>query len=86
MFLSSSDMDLGVPMEIPLGNQMSFRIEALNCTSLSRCKRGVRPPVELRSGSGPISRDATVLSVLPWCCELILGVAYESLHGKKALS
>ena len=48
MFLSSSDMDIGVPMEIPLGNLTLSRVEAWNSASLLRCKRGVRPPVELR--------------------------------------
>ena len=47
-FLSSSDRDLGVPMEIPLGFQMSYRVGAWNSTSLSRCKSGVSPPVVLR--------------------------------------
>ena len=85
-FLSSSDMDLRVPMEIPLGSQTSSRIEAWDCPSLSRSKMGVRLPVELMSGSGPICRGATGLSVLPSCWELILGFAFESLQGNKALS
>ena len=45
---SSSDLDLGVPMEISLQSQSSSRVEAQNSSSLSRCKRVVRPPVELR--------------------------------------
>ena len=73
-------------MEIPLGSQTSSRIEAWDCPSLSRSKMGVRPPVELRSGSGPICRGATGLSVLLSCCELILGVTFESLQGNEALS
>ena len=85
-FLSSSDMDLRVPMEIPLQSQTSSCIEAWDCPSLSRSKMGVRPPVELRSGSGPICRGATGLSVLLSCWELILGFAFESLQGNKALS
>ena len=64
-FLSISDMDLGVPMEIPLGSQTSSHNEAWECASLSRCKRVVRPPIELRFRSGPISRGAKGLSVLP---------------------
>ena len=47
---------------------------------------GVRPPVELRLGSGPISRGTTGLSVLPSCWELILGFAFESLQGNQAVS
>ena len=73
-------------MEIPLGSQTSSRIEAWDCPSLSRSKMGVRLPVELMSGSGPICRGATGLSVLPSCWELILGFAFESLQGNKALS
>ena len=64
-FLYSSDMELGVPMKIPLGSQTSSLIEAWDCASFSRCKRIVRPPVELSSGSDPIYRGATGLSVLP---------------------
>ena len=45
-FLSSSDMDLGVPMEFQQGSQASSRAEAWNSASLSRFKRGVRLPVK----------------------------------------
>ena len=47
-FLSNSDRDVWVPMDIPLGSQKSSRVEAWNSASLSRWERGVRPPVELR--------------------------------------
>ena len=47
-FHSGSDRDLGVPMEIPLGSQTLSRVGAWNSASLSRWKRGVGPPVELR--------------------------------------
>ena len=79
-------MELGVPMKIPLGSQTSSLIEAWDCASFSRCKRIVRPPVELSSGSDPISRGATGLSGIPLCHELILGVTFESLQGNEALS
>ena len=85
-FLSSSDRDLIVPMEIRLGSQTLSRVGAWNSTFLSRWKMGVRPPVEWRKGSGAISRGATGLSVLPPCCELILGVTFKSLQGNEALS
>ena len=85
-FLSSSDRDLGVPMEIPLGSQTSSRIGPWNSTFLSRWKRGVRPPVKLTSGSEAISRGTTGLSGLPSCRELILGVTFQSLQGNEALS
>ena len=47
-FLSSSDKDLRVPMEIPLRSHMSSRVGAWNSASCSKWKRGVRPPVKLR--------------------------------------
>ena len=85
-FLSCSDRDLWVPMEIPLGSQTSSRVGAWNSASLSRWQSGVRPPVELRYGSGAISRGSTGLSGLPLCRELILGVTFESLQGNEVLS
>ena len=45
--LSRSDMALGVPMELQQGSQASSRVETWNSTFLSRCKMGVRLPVEL---------------------------------------
>ena len=40
----------------------------------------------LRSGSGTISRGATGLSVFPSCCEMTLGVPFDSWQGNQALS
>ena len=45
-FLSSSDMDLRVPMEFQQGTQASSRVETWNSTFLLRFQRGVRLPVE----------------------------------------
>ena len=45
-FLSSSDMDLGVPMEFQQGSQASSHVETWNSASLSRFQRGTRLPVE----------------------------------------
>ena len=47
-FLSSSDRDFGVPMEIPLRSQTLSCVGAWNSASLSSWKMGVRPPVKLR--------------------------------------
>ena len=47
-FLPSSDMDLRFPMEFQQGSQALSRVETWNSVSLSRWKRGERPPVELR--------------------------------------
>ena len=45
-FLSSSDMDLGVPMEFQQGTQASSHVETWNSVSHSRVQRGVRLPVK----------------------------------------
>ena len=45
-FLSRSDLDIRVTMEIPLESQQLSRVEAQNSSSLWMCT--VRPPVELR--------------------------------------
>ena len=47
-FLWSSDRDLGLPMEIPLGSQTLSHVGAWKYTSLSRWKKSVRASVELR--------------------------------------
>lgn len=49
-FLSSCDLDLGVPIEFQNSSQASSCVEAWNFTFLSSCERGFRPPVELRGG------------------------------------
>ena len=54
-FLSSCDMDLGVPIEFQWGSQASSRVEAWNFTLLSSCERDFRPPVELRQGTRDFS-------------------------------
>ena len=45
-FLSSADMNLGVPLESPQGSQAS-RVETCKSTFLKRCNSSVRLPVEL---------------------------------------
>ena len=46
--LSSCNRDLGIHIEVQQGSQSSSPLEAWNSTFLSSCKRGVKPPVELR--------------------------------------
>ena len=45
-FLSSADMDLGVPMEFQQDTQASSRVETFKSTFLSSCKSIVRLPFE----------------------------------------
>ena len=50
MVLSSCDRDLEVPIDCQRGSQALTCCEAWDAAFLSRCKRGVRPPVEFRRG------------------------------------
>ena len=45
-FLSSSEMDLGGPMEFDQGTQASSPVETWSSASLSRFQRVVKLPVE----------------------------------------
>ena len=85
-FFSCSDVDLGVYLQFQTGSQVSICVEAWNSAFLSSCKRGFRPPVELNWGPGAFLEFSTGVSVLPLCCELILGVPFESVQGNQALS
>ena len=73
-------------LQFQTGSQVSICVEALNSAFLSSCKRGFRPPVELNWGPGAFLEFATGVSVLPLCCELTLGVPFESVPGNQALS
>ena len=46
-FLSSADMDLRVPMELPQGSQASSLVETCKSAFLSSFNRSVWLPVEL---------------------------------------
>ena len=46
-FLSSVDLDLGVPMEFKQGSQATSRVETCKSTFLSSCNSSVRIPVKL---------------------------------------
>ena len=85
-FLSFSDVDLGVCLQFQTGSQVSSYVEAWNSAFLSSCKRGFRLPVELNWGPGAFLKFATRVSVLPSCCELILGVPFELVQDNQALS
>ena len=74
------------PIEFRQGSRASSPDEAWNSAFLSSCKRGVRPPVELRGGTWAFSRGATGKSDLHSCCEELLGVPFESVLGNQALS
>ena len=65
--LSRSDMALGVPMGFQQGSQASSCVETWKSALLSRCKTGVRLPVELY-------RDMGILLEVPQGCNTSLCV------------
>ena len=67
-------------------SKASSHFEAWNSAFLSSCKRGIRPPFELRWGTWTFSRGATGLSDLPTCCERMLMVPFELVQGNLVLS
>ena len=79
-FLSSSDMNLGVPMEFPQGSQASSCVEKCKSTFLSSCQNSASLPVELIYGSVAFFQDAKGLSHLPLRCESVLGVTVQSVQ------
>ena len=79
-------MELRVCKQFQKGSQVSTCVEAWNSALLSSCKTDFRPPVELNLGPGAFLEFATRVSVLPSCCELILGVPFELVQDNQALS
>ena len=74
MFLSCSDVGLGLCMPFQTGSQISTCVEAWNSAFLSSCQRGFSPPAVLNFGTGALFTLANGTSELPSCCELILGL------------
>ena len=66
-------------------SQASSPVEACNSAVLWRCERVVKPPVEMRWGTRPLSRVSTGHSDIPSCCEKKQRLAFESLQGNQAL-
>ena len=86
MFLSISDIDLGVSAEFEQERQASSCVEAWNSACLSSCEWGVRPLFELDletvAFSGGCNRGVSALS----CCDSIHLVPFELVQGHQALS
>ena len=76
--------DLGFPIEFHLGSQASSHLEAWDATLLWSCNLAVRTPAEFRWETWAFGRGAAGELDLPLCCEGILGVPLESLHGNQA--
>ena len=56
----------------------------MNSACLSRCQRGVRPPVQMRLGPRAFSRVSTGDSDIPSSCELKGEPAFKPLQGNPA--
>ena len=84
-FLSISDIDLGVSVDVEQGRQSWSCVEAWNSACLSSCEWGVRPLVELDLESVALSRGCNHCVSAPSCCDSILGVPFESVQGHQAL-
>ena len=85
-FLSISDINLGVSVEFEQGSQASSCVETWNSACLSSCEWGVRPLLELDLESAAFYGGCTWGVSAPLCCDLILGVPFESVQGHQALS
>ena len=83
VFLSSADMELGVPLQFPQGSQASSRLETCKSAFLSSCNRSVRLSVELTWGFVAFSQGPRGLSSMPSCCEEILRETVESVQGNQ---
>ena len=83
VFLSSADMELGVPLQFPQGSQASSRLETCKSAFLSTCNRSVRLSVELAWGFVAFSQGPRGLSSMPSCCEEILRETVESVQGNQ---
>ena len=83
VFLSSGNRDLGLPVKVVLGSQVSSGVEAWNSAFLSSCQRGVRSPVEFSWAIWALSRGWAGATGLPLFCEGILGVSLEPVQGNQ---
>ena len=90
-------MDLGVLLESPQGSQSSSRLGACTCAFLLSCSSSVALPFVWIKGSVAFPRGfptrlsheafprgfPTGLSLVPPCCESILGLKVEAVQGKQ---
>ena len=82
--LSSSDMDLWLPMESSQGSQASSPVEKCTSDFLSSCSSSVRLLLDLTQRSVAFRGGfPTGLSHVPQWCESILGVTVEAVQGNQ---
>ena len=84
-FLSISDIELGVSVELEQGSQAWSFVEARNPTCLSSGSWGVRPLVELYLEPAAFSGGCIQGVIAPSCCDFIVGVTFEEVPGNRDL-
>ena len=84
-FLSISDIELGVSVELEEGSQAWSFFEARNPTCLSSGSWGVRPLVELYLEPAAFSGGCIQGVIAPSCCDFIVGVTFEEVPGNRDL-
>ena len=85
-FLSISDVDLGVSVELEKGSQAMSCDEAWNSSCLSSCSCCVRPLVKVDLAPVAFSGVCNQGVSAPSFCDFILGVTFEEVPGHRDLS
>ena len=85
-FLSISDFDCMISVELEQQSQASSCVEEWNSACLSSCSRGDRPLVELYLEPVAFSRRCTWGVSAPSCCDFILRVTFVEMPGHWDLS
>ena len=86
MFLSIYDFDCRVSEELEQESQASACVEEWNYACLSSCSQGDRPLVELYLEPPAFFRTMQLGVSAPSCCDFILRVTFEEVHGHRDLS
>ena len=84
-FLSISDIDLGVSVELQQGSQALSYVEAWNSTCLSGCSWGVKQLVEFYLEPVAFSRERNQGVSAPSCCDFSLGVTFQEVPRHRDL-
>ena len=84
VFLSSADMEFGVPLESPKGSGASSPVDTCTSVFLLSCCSSIRLSVDFTQGSAAFPGGfPTGLSHVPPWCESILRVTVEAMQGNE---
>ena len=84
-FLSISDINLGVSVELEQGSQASSCADAWKSACLSSSSWGVRPLVELYLEPAAFSGGCNQGVIASECCDFILMITFEEVSGHRDL-